>query len=89
MLIGQDPWLPDNNNGFISSQINAELTVAKVSSLMVPNQRSWDLDLIADIFNVRDKELIMQIPLNHRRLMYGIGYMIRVAFTQFAAVISC
>ncbi|KAH9687401.1 Nicastrin [Citrus sinensis] len=25
---------------------------------MVPNQRSWDLDLIVDIFNSRDKELI-------------------------------
>ena len=34
---------------------------------MVPNQRSWDLDLIVDIFNSRDKELILQIPLSYRR----------------------
>ena len=40
---------------------------------MVPNQRSWDLDLHADIFNVRDKELIMQIPLSQRR-EYDVWY---------------
>ena len=59
VLIGQDPWLPDINTGFISSQLNAALTVVKVSSLMVPNQRSWDLYLIADIFNSMDKALIL------------------------------
>ncbi|KAH9683148.1 reverse transcriptase domain-containing protein [Citrus sinensis] len=67
VLIGQDPWLPDTNNGFITSRIHEELAVAKVSSLMVPNQRSWDLDLLADIFNERDRELILQIPLSQRR----------------------
>ncbi|KAH9724860.1 putative reverse transcriptase/RNA-dependent DNA polymerase [Citrus sinensis] len=67
VLIGQDPWLPDINSGFISSHLNVKLTVAKMSSLMVPNQRSWDLDVIADIFNSRDKELILQIPLSYCR----------------------
>lgn len=67
VLIGQDPWLLDINSGFTSSLLNEELAVAKVSSLMVPNQRSWDLDVIADIFNSRDKDLILQIPLSYRR----------------------
>lgn len=67
VLIGQEPWLPDINSGFTSSLLNEELAVAKVSSLMVPNQRCWDLDVIADIFNSRDKDLILQIPLSNRR----------------------
>lgn len=59
VLIGQDPWLPDINNSFISSNLNEELVVAKVSSLMVPNQRRWDLYIVSNLFNSRDKELIL------------------------------
>ena len=33
---------------------------------MVPNLRRWDFDVVADIFNHRDRELILQIPLNSR-----------------------
>ncbi|KAH9763200.1 putative reverse transcriptase/RNA-dependent DNA polymerase [Citrus sinensis] len=34
---------------------------------MIPNQRRWDYDVIRDIFNRRDSELILQIPLSSRR----------------------
>ena len=65
--IGKDPWLPDPNDGFVSSKLNAELVATHVSSLMVPNQRAWDYDFVSNIFNARDKELILQIPLNSHR----------------------
>ena len=48
VLVGQDPWLPDHTSGFISSKLNEELALARVNSLMVPNQRCWDLDVIYD-----------------------------------------
>lgn len=67
IFIGKDPWLPDTNNGFVPSNLHAELAAAPVSSLLVPNQRAWDYDLVLDLFNARDKELILQIPLSSRR----------------------
>lgn len=67
IFIGKDPWLPDTNNGFVSSNLNTVLVAAPVSSLMVPNQRAWDYDLVSDLFNARDKELILQIPLSSCR----------------------
>ncbi|KAL9457786.1 hypothetical protein AB3S75_006771 [Citrus x aurantiifolia] len=35
-LIGSDPWLPDADNGFISTSLDESLASAPVSSLMVP-----------------------------------------------------
>ena len=65
--ISKDPWLPDLNDGFVSSNLNEELAAASVNSLMMPNQRVWDYDVVSDIFNSRDKELILKIPLSSRR----------------------
>ncbi|XP_052297151.1 uncharacterized protein LOC127902326 [Citrus sinensis] len=36
VLIGQDSWLPDINTGFISSQLNEKLTIAKVVTNVLP-----------------------------------------------------
>ncbi|KAH9748984.1 putative reverse transcriptase/RNA-dependent DNA polymerase [Citrus sinensis] len=54
------------DNGFISSTIPANITSATVDSLMVPNQCKWDYDVVADIFNSRDRDLIFRIPLGSR-----------------------
>uniref|UniRef100_A0A803PEK6 Reverse transcriptase domain-containing protein n=1 Tax=Cannabis sativa TaxID=3483 RepID=A0A803PEK6_CANSA len=56
------PWLPDPHNPFVSSSHPA-LSDVKVSSLMTPGLRCWDVELIDDLFNERDKNLILQIPL--------------------------
>ena len=34
---------------------------------MVPNHRSCDYDLVKDVFNNRDRDCILQIPLSFRR----------------------
>ncbi|KAH9696697.1 putative reverse transcriptase/RNA-dependent DNA polymerase [Citrus sinensis] len=34
---------------------------------MVPNHRSWDYDLVKDVFNSRDRDCILQIPLSSWR----------------------
>ena len=65
--IGHDPWLPDSTNGFVSTNLNEELAAATVSCLMMPNQRIWNYEVVSDLFNARDKELILQIPLSSRR----------------------
>uniref|UniRef100_A0A803NFE6 Reverse transcriptase domain-containing protein n=1 Tax=Cannabis sativa TaxID=3483 RepID=A0A803NFE6_CANSA len=57
-----EAWLPDPHNPFVSSSHPA-LSGVKVSSLMVPGLRCWDVELIDDLFNERDKSLILQIPL--------------------------
>ena len=50
-VIGHAPWLPDQDNGFITSLLPTYLSNATVDSLMVPNLRRWDFDVVADIFN--------------------------------------
>lgn len=37
--IGNDHWLPDINDGFVSTTLTEELSAAPVSGLMVPDQR--------------------------------------------------
>ncbi|KAH9647069.1 putative reverse transcriptase/RNA-dependent DNA polymerase [Citrus sinensis] len=66
-LIGSDHWLPDPDNRFISTSLNESIASAPVSSLMVPGQRRWDYDAVADLFDTRDRNLILQIPLSSRR----------------------
>ncbi|KAH9647971.1 putative reverse transcriptase/RNA-dependent DNA polymerase [Citrus sinensis] len=66
IVIGSAPWLPDMDNGFITSTIPASISSATIDSLMVPNQRRWDFDVVDDIFNNIDRDLIRQIPLNSR-----------------------
>lgn len=39
ILIGSDPWLPDVENGFVSTSLNEKIALAPVYSLMVPGQR--------------------------------------------------
>ena len=34
---------------------------------MVPGQRRWNYDAVVDLFDTRDKNLILQIPLISRR----------------------
>ncbi|KAH9750457.1 reverse transcriptase domain-containing protein [Citrus sinensis] len=65
-FIGKDPWLPDSECGFINTLLSEQVKAAQVSSLMVPSTRTWDSDILNDIFNERDKNLIWQIPLSNR-----------------------
>ena len=65
--INKDPWLPDADNGFITSVLDDSLATTTVNSLMVPGQRQWDNELVADIFNTRDAALILQVPLSTRQ----------------------
>uniref|UniRef100_A0A803PFK2 Uncharacterized protein n=1 Tax=Cannabis sativa TaxID=3483 RepID=A0A803PFK2_CANSA len=58
-----DPWLPDKLNAWVSSS-HPGLANAKVANLFTMDGLSWDLDVLNDLFEPRDKELILQIPVN-------------------------
>lgn len=66
-FIGTDPWLPDSECGFTSTVLSEHVQSAPVSSLIVPSTRTWDHDILNDIFDDRDKNLILKIPLSERR----------------------
>ncbi|KAL8148634.1 hypothetical protein AgCh_005843 [Apium graveolens] len=55
------PWLADVEHPYISST-TLGLEDAKVVSLMNMDSKSWDVELISDMFNDRDKLCILNIP---------------------------
>lgn len=57
------PWLPDPDNGFISTGVHSNLHRARVSNLLVPGEKRWDVEVLQDIFETRDIDLIQRIPL--------------------------
>ena len=89
VLIGSDHWLPDAECGYITTELHEEIKMAPVCSLMVPEQRWWDYNAVTDLFNARDIDLILKIPLSSRRtLIYGIGWLNLVVSSLFVVVIS-
>ncbi|KAF4387554.1 hypothetical protein F8388_011702 [Cannabis sativa] len=58
-----DPWLPAEMDGFIHSSHPALLQQA-VSSLLQQDVKDWDIDILNDLFNDRDKDLILQLQLS-------------------------
>ncbi|XP_074377394.1 putative mitochondrial protein AtMg00310 [Apium graveolens] len=52
------PWLPDSENGFMSTYKPAQLQNVTVDSLMDIEKKRWDFEVIRDICNDRDLRLI-------------------------------
>lgn len=63
-MVWSVPWLPDEENGYVSTTAYSQLNSARVSNLMMVGERRWDTELIDDVFNERDGELIKRIPLS-------------------------
>lgn len=59
--IKKDPWLPRVNDPYIHT-VHDDITNQKVSYLMSTFNHNWDIDLVQDIFNDRDANLILSIP---------------------------
>lgn len=57
------PWLSCNDNPFVSFW-HPVLVNESVSSLLIEGSREWDVDLVQDLFNSRDTNLILGIPLS-------------------------
>lgn len=55
-------WLPLVEDPYVHT-FNETLVNQKVASLLQMGERAWDVDLINDVFNERDVDLIISIPL--------------------------
>ena len=64
ITILDDPWLPCAANLRITTAV-AGLRNQHVQSLMRNETRAWDVVLIVDLFNARDRDLILSIPLSN------------------------
>ncbi|XP_073159109.1 uncharacterized protein [Henckelia pumila] len=61
-----EPWLPDLNNPYIESDCIQYLQLATVNLLRLEGIDSWDIDLLKELFNAREQQLILSIPLSRR-----------------------
>ncbi|KAL8117164.1 hypothetical protein AgCh_015174 [Apium graveolens] len=57
------PWLPSSENGCLTTTPHANIRDIVVQNLMGADLRSWDMDILNDLFNERDIDLIEQIPI--------------------------
>lgn len=62
--VRHSPWLPCEDNGFLTSLRYSELEDATFHGLISDTQNAWDMEIINEICNDRDKQLIQQIPIS-------------------------
>ncbi|XP_019195080.1 PREDICTED: uncharacterized protein LOC109188888 isoform X2 [Ipomoea nil] len=60
--IGKDMWLVMAEDPYVSTHLHESVREAPVSSLMNGVGTSWDRDCIIDVFNARDANCILNIP---------------------------
>lgn len=63
IYILEDPWLPLEQEAYVQTD-NPSLQNQMVASLR-DEHGSWDLNLIMDVFDSRDANVILSIPLNY------------------------
>ncbi|XP_019150180.1 PREDICTED: uncharacterized protein LOC109146988 [Ipomoea nil] len=63
ILVWNHPWLPCNEDPFISSEMHAGSANMKVIELIKQETQDWDVALLHNLFEARDVELIKKIPL--------------------------
>lgn len=64
--VWQVPWLPDKQNGYLTSAIYPDLDHMTVDGLISMDGREWDRDIINELCNERDTSLILQGPIPMR-----------------------
>ncbi|XP_019161422.1 PREDICTED: uncharacterized protein LOC109158058 [Ipomoea nil] len=61
--IWHDKWLPDAANPMVTTPPFPHLHNATVNSLMNNQGTDWDVEVVRDIFNTRDAQLILSVPI--------------------------
>ena len=61
-MIGQDAWLSDQENPFITSGFPKVNQSSYVSDFI--SNGSWDVEKVRGVFNEMDSRLILQFPLS-------------------------
>ncbi|XP_048501337.1 uncharacterized protein LOC125497714 [Beta vulgaris subsp. vulgaris] len=60
--IWEAPWLSDEHSKYVSSPRRNDITM--VNQLIDAHNKEWRLDVIDEVFNARDKQCILAIPLS-------------------------
>lgn len=60
-MVWKVPWLPDLEDGYVKTMGHEQLQHTTVQNLFAENQTMWDVDVVSDLFEERDKKLILQI----------------------------
>lgn len=63
ITIWKVPWLPNLEDGYLTTELHEPLQCVKVQNLFDESQKSWDVEVIPDLFNDQDAKLILQIPI--------------------------
>ena len=58
-------WLPSTSELKVSNPMGIDFPKVKVSSLINPHTRSWDVDLLRALFKPEEAQLIIGIPLGN------------------------
>ena len=64
ILVTKDPWLPVNGLGMVTTKLGDAYKEVRVKELFQPGIQQWDMDLISNLFNPRDREVILNMPLS-------------------------
>ncbi|XP_019175433.1 PREDICTED: uncharacterized protein LOC109170737 [Ipomoea nil] len=63
-LIWKDPWLQDEMDPMVQTEMPPQLLGAKVAGLIDQTTGTWDLYILSDIFDPHDVPRILKIPIS-------------------------
>ncbi|XP_019165743.1 PREDICTED: uncharacterized protein LOC109161709 [Ipomoea nil] len=63
-LIWKDPWLQDEMDPMVQTEMPPQLSDAKVSGLIDQTTGTWDPHILSDIFDPHDVPRILRIPIS-------------------------
>ncbi|XP_031120296.1 uncharacterized protein LOC116023435 [Ipomoea triloba] len=66
-VIGIDHWLTGAEDPHVSTELHESIRSAHVNSLLNEECSGWDIECVNDIFNERDADIILNIPLSMRK----------------------
>lgn len=87
--ISGQPWLNGEKNPYITYEVPG-IHQNKVCSLMSLESKSWEEDIIQDMFNGRDQNCIRQVNIENHILGFDYtGVMKSHASTQYVVLTEC
>ncbi|XP_019153861.1 PREDICTED: uncharacterized protein LOC109150406 [Ipomoea nil] len=63
-LIWAHPWLQDDHDPMVQTEMSAQLQEARVAGLIDQQTGTWDPSILTDLFQPNDVENIMKIPVS-------------------------
>ena len=64
ILVTKDPWLPVDGLSMVTTNLEDAYKEVRAKELFQPGTQQWDRDLNSNLFNPRDREVILNMPLS-------------------------